>query len=60
MKCKQCNAEMDEWQREKIEENVIVRYRCPVCPYETSDIKKADKPKKKDGFDKFDKFFTEK
>jgi hypothetical protein len=51
---------MDEWQREKIEENVIVRYRCPVCPYETSDIKKADKPKKKDGFDKFDKFFTEK
>ena len=48
MNCKQCKAEMVEYQRSQTADGVLVRYRCEVCWWETSDI--IGKPKDKKSF----------
>ena len=51
MNCKQCKAEMVEYQRSLSTDGILVlRYRCEVCWWEMVDIKSVDKPKDKKGF----------
>jgi len=52
MKCKQCGAEMTEWQRSKHVDYLEIRYRCDVCGYEYNTVScddkiELDKPKKR-------------
>ena len=44
MKCKQCNAELTEWQRSKHSDELIIKYRCDVCGWETADIVSLRQP----------------
>ena len=47
MKCKNCGAEMTEWQRSKHVDYLEIRYRCDACGYECDDKIELDKPKKR-------------
>lgn len=48
MRCKECKAEMTEWQRSKYNDELIIRLRCEVCGWEAAEIigKPKEPPKK--------------